>query len=157
MLLKDTRIPTRCGSPGWTAQPHDTSVLVGSYVYFNCRSSFPHKDTVWFHQGKKIDGSYSSAHRFRVYNGKKSLKFGPVRAEDNGAVIGCTAMTSYGPLPSKVGKITVLSKLAINNYLCEIVCTCVQVMVWVFNVCVCVCVCVCIVLARVRLATQKVA
>lgn len=110
-LLKDVRVPTKCSSPGWKAQPHDNSVVVGSYVHFKCRSSFSHKDTIWFHQGKKIDWDYPLGYRFRIYNGKYSLKFGPVRAEDHGTVIGCEAMTSYGPLPSKVGKITVMSKL----------------------------------------------
>lgn len=109
-MLKDTRIPTKCSSPGWKAQPRDVSVVVGSYVQFNCWSSYPHKDTIWFRQGKKID---SSDYRFRIYNGKKSLQFGPVKAEDHGVVIGCEVVTSYGPLPSKVGKIIVLSKLAI--------------------------------------------
>ena len=109
-MLEDVRIPNKCSSPGWRLQPHDVSVVVGRYVHFNCRSSFPHKDTIWFHQGKKIDSSYPLAYRFRINNGKHSLKFGPVKAEDHGAVIGCEAVTNYGPLPSKVGKITVLSK-----------------------------------------------
>ena len=111
--LKDARIPTKCSSPGWKAQPHDVSVVVGSYVHFNCRSSFSHKDTIWFHQGKKIDRDNPLTSRVRVYNGKYSLKFGPVRAEDHGAVIGCEVMTIYGPLPSNVGKITVMSKLCL--------------------------------------------
>jgi hypothetical protein len=110
--LKDDRIPTKSSSPGWKAQPHDVSVVVGRYVYFNCRSLFSHKDTIWFHQGKKIDRDYPLAYRFRVYNGKRSLRFGPVKAEDHGAVIGCEVVTNYGPLPSKVGKITVMSKLS---------------------------------------------
>ena len=118
-VLEDSRIPNKCSAPGWRLQPHDVSVVVGSYVHFKCRSSFPHKDTIWFHQGKKIDRSYTLAYRFRVYNGKHSLKFGPLRAEDHGTVIGCEAVTKYGPLPSKVGKITVLSKYVIccvHNY-----------------------------------------
>ena len=108
--LKDDRIPMRSSSPGWKAQPHDVSVVIGKYVHFNCRSSLSHKDTIWFHQGKKINRDYPLAYRFRIYNGKHSLRFGPVKAEDHDTVIGCEVMTNYGPLPSKVGKITVMSK-----------------------------------------------
>ena len=110
-ILKDARIPTRSSSPGWKAQPHDVSAVVGKYVHFNCKSLFSHKDTIWFHQGKKIDRDNPLAYRFRIYKGKHSVKFGPVKAEDHGTAIGCEALTNYGPLPSKVGKITVMSKL----------------------------------------------
>ena len=109
--LKDHRVPTRSSSPGWKAQPHDVSTVVGKYVHFNCRSSFSHKGTNWFYQGKKIDKDYPTPHRCRFYNGKQLLKFGPVKAEDHGTVIGCEVMTNYGPMPSKVGKITIISKL----------------------------------------------
>ena len=110
--LQDHWIPIRSSSPGWRAQPHDVSKTVGSYVYFSCRNTYQHRDTVWFYQGKRVDWSSPSAKRFRVYNGKKSLRFGPIKAEDHGAMIMCEAVTSYGPLPSKAGRITVLSTSA---------------------------------------------
>ena len=110
-MLGDPPIPTRSSSPGWKAQPQDVSKIVGSYTHFSCKNSFHHDNTVWFYQGKRVDKSSPSAKRFRVYDGKKSLQFGPVKAEDHGALIMCEAMTSYGPLPSQAGRVTVFSKL----------------------------------------------
>ena len=52
----------------------------------------------------------SLADRVNIYNGNTSLKFGPIKVDDHGMVIGCEVMTSYGPLPSKTGKITVMSE-----------------------------------------------
>ena len=118
-LLEDARIPTKCSSPGWKATPHDVTTNVGSYVYFNCRSSIPHKKVVWLYRGREIDASSHLANRIKTYSGNTSLQFGPVTADDHGLVIGCKVVSNvYGPLPSKVGKISVMSKLFTVNNLC---------------------------------------
>ena len=109
--LDNARIPTKCSSPGWRASPHDITTNIGSYVYFNCRSSIHHKGTAWLHGGREIGRGSHLANRIKIYNGNTSLQFGPVTADDNGLVIGCEVKTTYGLLPSKVGKIAVLSKL----------------------------------------------
>ena len=105
------RVPTHCSSPGWKETPQDTTTVVGSYVHFNCRSSLSHKATVWLLDGREIKGTSPLADRIKIYNRNASLKFGPVKASDNGLVFGCKVTTSYGPLPSKTGRITVMSKL----------------------------------------------
>ena len=109
-VLVDDRIPIRCSSPGWKEAPYDVSTVVGSYVYFNCRSTIPHKKKVWLYQGKEVSSASSLAKRLMIYRSNTSLRLGPVTAEDNDIAIGCEVITNYGPLPSSVGKITVLSK-----------------------------------------------
>lgn len=110
-VLKDPRVPTKSSSPGWKTTPYDTSTLAGSYVRYHCQNSISHKQTLWLCGGQEVSEISSLSDRIHIYHGNKSLKFGPIKASDHGMVIGCEVMTSYGPLPSKTGKITVMSKL----------------------------------------------
>ena len=110
-VLKDSRIPTKCSSPGWKIAPYDTSTVAGSYVHYHCRNSISHKQILWLCGGQKMSEISSLADRIHIYNGNMSLKFGPIQVGDHGMVIGCEVMTSYGPLPSRTGRITVMSEL----------------------------------------------
>ena len=109
----DFPIPTKCSSPGWKSTPYDTSTVSGSFIHYSCRSSIPHRQTLWLCRGQQIDKISSLADRIKIYNGNTSLRFGPVKADDHGLVIGCEVKTNYGPLPSKTGKIRVMSELAV--------------------------------------------
>ena len=81
------------------------TVSVGSYISFVCHSSVPHRQTVWLREGVELIGE-----KVHLSRGNMSLRYGPVSIEDHGRTIGCDVKTSYGDLPSPVGKITVLCK-----------------------------------------------
>ena len=110
-MLKDSRVPTKCSSPGWRRTPYDTSTVAGSYVHYHCQNSIQHKQTKWLCGGQEISKIPSLTDRIKIYHGNESLKFGPIEVGDHGMVIGCEVMTNYGLLPSKTGKITVMSEL----------------------------------------------
>ena len=107
--LAELRHPTRCSSPGWRAAPYDISTLIGSYVHFNCRSSIPHTETAWLSGEERIETS-RLASKIQIYNDNTSLRYGPVGYNDSDVAIGCEVKTNYGPLPSSLGRITVMGK-----------------------------------------------
>ena len=107
--MTELRKPTHCSSPGWRDAPYDISTLVGSYIHFNCRSSIPHTETSWLTGQKRIENSGLSS-KIQLYNGNTSLRYGPVGYNDSDVAIGCEVKTNFGPLPSSLGRITVIGK-----------------------------------------------
>ena len=53
-------VPHNPSSPGWVEVPSDTSVMPGSYVDLQCKSSLLHLKTVWFLNGPAGDYSLLS-------------------------------------------------------------------------------------------------
>ena len=107
-VLIDSRIPDECSSPGWVEAPYDISVLLGGYVYFNCRSSMTHSNTTWLYEGRRELTAVTS--KVMIFNRNSSLRFGPVGYDDDGLSIGCEVLTEFGKLPSSLGRITVKSE-----------------------------------------------
>ena len=108
ILLIDSRIPVECSSPGWVESPYDISVLLGGYVYFNCRSSMTHSNITWLYEGRRELTTASS--KVMIFNRNSSLRFGPVGYDNDGLSIGCEVTTEFGKLPSSLGRITVKSE-----------------------------------------------
>jgi len=108
--------PAGCDSPGWRDAPYDISTLIGSYVHFNCRTSIPHTAMLWMYNGRLSNGSSS---RITLSHHNTTLRYGPVSSEDNDISIGCEVMTTYGPLPSPLGRISIMGEsiMKIDNKL----------------------------------------
>ena len=109
----DERLPVKSSSPGWERNPGDIEVLVGGNVFFQCRNKLPHNQTVWLLNGREdiLYTHYNKSGKISIHNGGKSLRFGPVEKDDDGISINCEVYTNYGPLPSPLGIINVISKL----------------------------------------------
>lgn len=109
-VLVDSRVPKDCSSPGWIQAPYDIATLLGSYVYFNCRSSIEHSQVAWLYNGRENIMLTPQAFRVVLWNGNSSLRYGPIQYNDSGVSIGCEVTTEFGKLPSTMGTITVNSK-----------------------------------------------
>ena len=110
-------VPHNPSSPGWVEVPRDTSVMPGSYVDLQCKSSLLHLKTVWFLNGLQEITTSSLAPRVRISNHGHSLTLGPLETGEE-VVIGCRVVTEkYGVLPSPLATISVLCK-------CVCVCVC---------------------------------
>lgn len=116
VVFVDERLPVKCSSPGWERNPGDIEVLVGGNVFFQCRNKLPHNQTVWLLNGREdiLYTNYNKSGKISIHNGGKSLRFGPVEKDDDGISINCEVYTNYGPLPSPLGIINVITVPSYN-------------------------------------------
>ena len=110
LVFSNEAVPTQAAGPGWIDNPRDVKATVGSYVFFTCRNSLPHNQTVWLLEGREdiFYTKYSSI----VYlkNKGRTLRFGPITKEHDRISINCEIWTKYGAVPSPLGMIYVISK-----------------------------------------------
>ena len=107
-VLSTSHVPDQSSSPGWSEVPGDVSVSLGSHVTFKCRTFLQHTETIWLQNGQLISSQNSTKKVISPDN--ITITYGPVEVEDNGISIGCEVKTTYGLLPSHVGKIAVHCK-----------------------------------------------
>ena len=110
LVLVDNRQPQYCNSPGWERNPSNIGVLVGAYVYYQCKNVHAYNNTVWFLDGQQNILHTEYADRIDIQHSGKTLRFGPVIKQDDGIGINCEVYTKYGYLPSPLGIIKVISK-----------------------------------------------
>lgn len=109
----DERLPKQSSSPGWLQNPKDIETTVGSYVYFTCQNKYSNNRTVWLLDGREDIFFTKYSPRVKSQNNGKTIRFGPVRREDNGVGINCEVWTNFGVLPSPLGTIYILSEFIV--------------------------------------------
>ena len=109
----DERLPKQSSSPGWVENPKNIETTVGNYIYFNCRNKLSNNRTVWLLDGREDIFFTKYAPRVKLQSNGKTIRFGPMRREDNGIGINCEVWTKFGVLPSPLGTIYVLSEYII--------------------------------------------
>ena len=102
--MQDSGAPLSPNSPGWKQEPHDVASSLGASVTFRCITTLTYRSISWTVNQQVVSGSSS---KLQLHDSNKVAIYGPLSRSDEGVLIGCRVRTSFGLLPSHVGKITI--------------------------------------------------